>query len=271
MGTIITHAKHDHFTSNGEHIISTEVSASRIAHWLKQGWIDMANAPVASLFYGAATTLFVLLTLAAFRDSPFLMFTVATSFVMIAPFLATGLYAIAQNVEKHEYPDLNRSLLAWQSNTTNFALYALALGIIIAIWSRITPLIAAVVKSQSLVIVNPEMGIMGFLLSEAGIQFLIAFSLIGAVLGAFVFAISVVTIPLLLQDNKVDALNAMIVSFQVTMENKGTMALWALTIGILFSLGVVTGGLLMIVVMPLLGYASWHAYKELVSVEPQPN
>lgn len=127
------------------------------------------------------------------------------------------------------------------------------------------------VKSQSLVIVNPEMGTMGFMLSEAGIQFLIAFSLIGAVLGAFVFAISVVTIPLLLQDDKVDALNAMIVSFQVTMENKGTMALWALTIGILFSLGVVTGGLLMIVVMPLLGYASWHAYKELVSVEPQPN
>jgi uncharacterized membrane protein len=261
------HQTHDHYTPAGEHLISREATFSDIGVWLKKGWMDIAHAPMASLFYGLMMTLFVLMVYLFFRETPILMFTVATSFVMIAPFLATGLYFIARQLEERQSPDLIRSLFAWRHNVTEFALYAVALGVIIAIWSRITPLIAAVVKANSLLIVNPEQGLMGFLMSDAGIQFLIAFLIIGAVVAAFAFAVSVVTIPLLLKDDKIGVITSMIISFKVVMENKAVMALWAFTIGVLVMLGLVTFGLAMVVVMPLLGYASWHAFTDLVEIE----
>ncbi|MDG6778774.1 DUF2189 domain-containing protein [Thiomicrorhabdus sp. zzn3] len=262
---------HDHYTESGEHLISKEATFADVGSWLKRGWMDIAHAPLASLFYGLVMTLFVMTVYLFFQENPILMFTVATSFVMIAPFLATGLYSVAHQLEKGESPDLIHSLTAWRHNVTEFALFAVALGIIIAIWSRITPLIAGIVKAQSLLIVDPDMGVMGFLTSDAGMQFMIAFMIIGAAVAAFVFAVSVVTIPLLLRDQNIGVISSMIISWKVVMENKAVMALWALTIGVLLAVGLLTLGLAMVVVMPLLGYASWHAFTDLVQIEDPVN
>lgn len=255
---------HVHDTTDGIHLISKEVPISRTLHWLKQGWIDMAHAPAASLFYGVASMLFIMLSLMAVRDLPFLMMAIGTSFVMIAPFLATGLYDIAHRLERGESPNLIHSLSSWRENLGNFGLYVASLGVIISAWATITPLMAAIIKSQSLLIIDPDAGFISFLTTDAGIQFLIAFSVLGAVLAAFVFAISVVSIPLLIDKHKLDAINAMIISYQVTMENKGVMAVWALMIGALVTLGIASLGVLMVIIMPLLSYASWHAYRELI-------
>lgn len=270
MVHVATHEyDHDHVTESGLHIVSHEVEMGQIGTWLRKGWMDMAHAPVASLFYGLMMTMFVLLVLASVRQSPFLMFALATSFVLMAPFLATGLYDIARQLEQGRAPDLISSLTAWRYNVTDMALYAVAIGVIIAIWSRITPLIAAVVQSQSLLIVDPAAGALGFLTSDVGVQFLVAFGVIGAMVAAFVFAISVVTIPILLKTREIGVISAMIVSFQVTMENKGVMLVWAALIGALVTLGVLTLGFAMIVVMPMLSYASWHAFNDLVTIEPK--
>lgn len=258
------HPYHSHDTTDGIHLISKEVPVSRTLHWLKQGWIDIAHAPMASLFYGVATMLFILLSFMAARDLPFLMMAIGTSFVMLAPFLATGLYDIAYRLEKGEPPNLVHSLASWRDNVGNFGLYVASLGVIISAWAIITPLMAALFKSQSLLIVDPDAGFVSFLTTDAGINFLIAFALLGTVLAAFVFAISVVSIPLLIDKHKLDAVNAMIISYQVTMENKGVMAVWALMIGALVSLGIATLGVLMVIIMPLLSYASWHAYRDLI-------
>lgn len=197
------------------------------------------------------------------------MFQVATFFVMLSPFLATGLYAISRQLHHGESPQLFKSLFAWRQNFTEFALFALALGIIIAIWSRIVPLIAAVVKSNSLLIVSPEAGVMGFLAAEAGQTFMLYFFIAGGAISAVVFALSVVTIPLLLKDQNIGVIQAMILSFKVVMENKAVMAAWALVIGTLITIGIVTFGLAMLVVMPLLGYASWHAFKDIIEIDPK--
>lgn len=265
MATLISaNPYHPHDTTDGIHLISKEVPISRTLHWLKQGWIDIAHAPMASLFYGLATTLFILLSLMAAQDMPFLMMAIGTSFVMIAPFLATGLYDIAHRLERGEAPSLLHSLSSWQNNVGNFGLYVASLGVIISAWATITPLMAAIIKSQSLLIVDPDAGFISFLSTDAGIQFLIAFTLLGAVLASFVFAISVVSIPLLIDKHKLDAINAMIISYQVTMENKGVMAVWAMMIGALVTLGIASLGILMVIIMPLLSYASWHAYRDLI-------
>ncbi|BBP44131.1 DUF2189 domain-containing protein [Thiosulfativibrio zosterae] len=265
--TVSTSHTHLHLTESGEHLVSHDAKYSDIGRWLRQGWMDMAHAPGASLFYGSIMALSVALVYFSFIAEPLMMFKVATFFVLLSPFLATGLYYVAQQLEQGKQPSLSASLVAWRPNVGEFALFAVALGLVIAIWARITPMIAAVVKSNSLLIVDPNAGLMGFLSSDAGLSFL-AYFMIGAVIAtAFVFTISVVTIPLLLRDNNIGAVQAMIISFQVTMENKGVMAVWALTVGALVTLGLVTFGLAMLIVMPLLGYASWHAFNDLVEIK----
>jgi len=258
---------HDHYTESGEHIVSKDVTVASIGTWLKKGWIDMANAPVESVFYGLVMTLSVMMVYFAYSNEPLMMFKIATFFVILSPFLATGLYAVSYQISKGKRPDLIKSMFAWKRNTTEFALYALALGIIIAIWSRIVPLIAAVVKSNSLLIVDPGAGVAGMLGSDVGQTFMLYFFFTASLVAAFVFMISVVTIPLLLRDTNIGVISAMVLSFQVVMENKKVMAAWALTIATLISIGILTVGLAMIVVMPLLGYASWHAFNELIEVD----
>lgn len=255
---------HDHYMESGKHIVSHEAQLSDIGVWLKKAWDDIPNAPRASLFYGLVMGIAVMSVFLVFRHEPIMIFKLATFFVLLSPFLATGLYYIAQQLQEGRQPRLRKSMFAWRANPTEIALYALVLGVIIAIWSRITPLIAAVAGSQELLIVNPSEGVMGFLMSEAGLSFLVSF-MIGAVLvSAFVFAVSVITLPLLLQDRSVGVISAMILSFQVVMENKTVMAAWALVIGALLTLGIMSLGIAMILIMPLLGYASWHAYNQLI-------
>lgn len=266
-----THVSHnltqDHYTESGEHIVSRGRSVSDIGTWLKKGWMDMAHAPAASLFYGAIMALSVILVYTSFRETPIMMFKIATFFVMLTPFLATGLYATSCQLSREEKPNLMSSMFAWRNNKAEFAFFALMLGVLIAIWSRITPLIAAIVESNSLLIIDPNQGVMSFLTSEAGQSFMAYFISGAVILSAVVFVVSVVTIPLLLRDRNIGVISAMILSVKVVMQNKLVMFVWALTIGSLVALGIVTFGLAMLVVMPLLGYASWHAFNDLVVVD----
>lgn len=264
---ISTGHDHDHYTSSGQHLISHEVRLANILQWLKKGLVDMSAAPLESFFYGAMMTLFVLLVYSTFQQSPFFVFVLSTMIVLIAPFMATGLYYIARQVDSGHKPNLLHSIVAWRTNLGGFAVFALVIGVILSIWSRIVPMIAAVVHSNSLLIVDPDAGVMGFLQSQAGLEFLIAYAVIGMMVAGFIFAISVVSIPLMLKDKRITAISAAILSYQVVMENKLVLLVWALTIGILVVVSMLTLGIGMLVVLPLLGFSSWHAFKDLVDVD----
>jgi uncharacterized membrane protein len=255
---------HDHYLENGEHVISREVTLSSIGEWLTKGWNDMARAPAASLFFGAIMMLSVMAVAYSYASEPVAIFKLATFFIMLSPFLATGLYYVAMKLENGQKPTVANAMMAWKSNSTNIALYALTLGIVIAIWGRIVPLIAAVVKSNNLLIVDPDAGLNGFLFSQVGMEFLTLFLIASALVALFVFSISVITMPMMLKDKKVGVVSAMILSFQVFRENRKVMLAWAATIGVLLTIGLLSLGFGMLVIMPLLAYASWHAFNDLV-------
>ena len=257
---------HDHYLENGEHLISHDAKVSDIGVWLKKAWDDIPNAPRESTFYGLIMWLAVF-SVFMVSQQPIMLFKLATFFVMLSPFLATGLYYIAQQLEMGKHPKFLQSMLAWRSNATEIALFALVLGVVIAAWSLVTPLIAAMSQANSLLIVNPDEGLIGFLKSDAGANFLVFFMIGAIIVSAFVFSISVITLPLLLKDPNIGVISAMILSFQVVMENKTVMMVWALTIGVLLTIGLVTLGFAMLIIMPLLGYASWHAFNQLIEFD----
>lgn len=258
---------HDHYTEAGEHIISHDAQLSDIGRWLKLGWLDMAQVPGISLFYGLVVALSVALVFFAFQFQPIYILSIAIVFIVLSPFLATGLYYTAHKLELDSKPSLGSSMVSWKGNLPDFALFAVSLLILAAIWVNSTPFLAAIVlETSSLLIVDSSMGLMGFAASEAGLTFLALFAGVSLVMAAFVFAISVVTIPLLLRDKNIGAVSAMILSFNIVMENKRVMAAWALVIGFMLIVGIMSLGLGMLIVMPLLGYASWHAFNDLVTI-----
>jgi uncharacterized membrane protein len=106
------------------------------------------------------------------------------------------------------------------------------------------------------VVINPQHYLMFFIYLCAG-----------GVLAALVFALSVVSMPMLV-DRQCDLLCALVTSVNAVAENPLPLAFWALIIMLLTILGFGTALLGLIIVMPWLGHASFHAYKDLVEHQP---
>ena len=95
------------------------------------------------------------------------------------------------------------------------------------------------------------------------IEFMVAYLLVGAIFAALVFAFSVVSIPMMLDRNQ-DTVTAMLASFLALARNLPTMLLWGFLIVLLTAVGVATAFVGLIVTMPLVGHATWHAYRALI-------
>ena len=101
------------------------------------------------------------------------------------------------------------------------------------------------------------------IVSFENIEFIAVYFSIGLMFAAFIFAISVVSVPLM-YDRKTDAVTAALTSLAVVAKNPGPMLVWAVILVALVSVGFLTGFLGLIYTAPIAGHASWHAYKSLV-------
>jgi uncharacterized membrane protein len=237
------------------------IPALRPLGWLARGWSDLMRCPVPGLLHGLALALFGGVLVAVAGQQFWWLAGAFSAFLLVAPILATGLYAVSRALEKGERPSLSTALLVWAPNNRRLmlfgALLALAgLGWVMTSASLITSLAPAKVNTPvdflRLVVLAPEGHLFEMWLA------------LGAVLAAPVFASSVVAIPLLL-DRRVGVLGAVFTSWRVVMEHPAPMALWAGLILLLSALGMVTMLVGLVVVVPWLAHASWHAYRDLVS------
>jgi uncharacterized membrane protein len=186
----------------------------------------------------------------------------AAAFLLLAPFLATGLYDLSRMRESGERPDLISSLTAWRRNLVSIGIFAAALGVITIVWIRLSALLFAVVFiDHAAPGVGASTGEIFF--TGAGLRFLIVFFLTGGCVAAFVFAISVVAVPMML-DRPVDFFTAVASSLTAVGQNIQPMLRWALLIAGITVIGLLPLFLGLAVTMPVIGHASWHAYRDLV-------
>ncbi len=231
--------------------------------WLRKGLSDFLAYPIASLFYG---TVFVLMGYALawlMREAGQMVLALAGGFLLVGPFLATGLYEISRLREAGQPMSLFGTLLAWRRNVWHIGVFAAFLGLILALWVRLAALVFAVAFVGSMAPgVGDTMGTM--FLTGTGLKFTLVFFLVGAVVAAFVFAVSVVSVPMLL-DRKTDALTAVTTSLAAVRQNPRTMLVWAGCVAGLTLLGMLPAFLGLAVAVPVLGHATWHAYRDLVA------
>lgn len=239
------------------------VPVDRPWSWLAAGWADLRRAPRVSFAYGAvlagASILFVLALVLA--GQAFLVLPLAAGFFLVAPVLAVGLYETSRCLAAGEPATLAAALGAVRANPAQIALMGLVLMLINLAWVRIATLLFALFFAEA----TPGWDRMvdALLFSPESLPFLAVGTLIGAALAATTFAIGVVAIPMLL-DRDTDVFTAIATSVAVVRRNPRPMALWAGLIVVFTAFGLAALLVGLALAMPLIGHASWHAYRDLV-------
>lgn len=230
--------------------------------WLRAGWADLRRAPAASGFYGIVLALMGF-TLTTFIAEAAYALALATGFLLVGPFLAMGLYDVSRRLERGEPAGLPTTLTAWKANVPAIGLYAVILALLMAVWLRVSVVVVALFFEGGV----PSAGsfLHDVLASDEGLTFLLAYAAAGAGFALLVFATSVVSLPMLLDRPDMDTITAMIVSFNAMRINFWPMLLWAVLIVLLIGAGLLTYYIGLIVAIPVVGHATWHAYREAVT------
>jgi uncharacterized membrane protein len=239
------------------------VAVDRPWTWLAAGWRDVLAAPGVSLAYGAlmvALTYFLLFVLV--QSGVFwLVLPLSAGFFFTAPLLAVGLYETSRRIAAGEEVSLGHAFAAYKRNGTQLSYMGVILGLFHLGWIRIATLIFAVFFGMGF---NPSWeNLVVKLMAPHAIPFWAVGTAVGAVLAALVFAISAISIPMLL-DRDVNVFTAVATSFTAVRENWAPMALWAGLIVVFTGFGLIPLFLGLAVTMPLVGHATWHAYRDLV-------
>jgi uncharacterized membrane protein len=232
--------------------------------WLAAGWHDVARAPAISLGYGALIVVgsWALAGSLYLLDWIYLLLPMAAGFMFVAPILGVGLYDTSRRLEAGEPASLATALGAWRRNGEQLALLGLVMMLIHLAWVRIAQLLFALFFMHA----SPTWDnvVQVLLFSGPSLWFLAVGTAIGFVLAVVVFAIGAVSIPML-HDRPVSAFTAIETSVTAVQRNWKPMALWAALIVIFTAAGIATLFVGLAVTMPLIGHATWHAYRDLVA------
>lgn len=237
-----------------------KVSAGRPLHWLRAAAADIAAMPLPSLAYGVvlAAVGYLIVSLASGR--PYLVSASLSGFFLVGPFLGIGLYHLSRERAHGRTPRFGDSLTAWRRNAWSIGMFGVMLAFVLLSWERISAILFALFHGRQ----PPgiEASWTEALMTAADPAFLLAYLLLGGLLAAVVFAISVIALPMLL-DRPLDPVTAALTSLAATRANPLPMLVWAALIVLLVGLGMATAFIGLIVTMPLVGHASWHAYRDL--------
>jgi uncharacterized membrane protein len=242
---------------------SRHLPARKAVQWLKQGWRDLRIDPGPSLAYG---TLVFLVSLAIVSGlfvfgADYILFPALAGFMVVGPIVAIGLYEKSRRIAAGEPISLLRMIFVRPKSGGQILFTGVLLCLLMLLWMR-----AAVIVYALFFGLRPFPGLdhvaAMLFTTPTGWAMLLVGGCVGALFAAFSFAISALSIPMLLEQ-RVDALTAMGTSVAVVWNNLPVMLTWGVIVLGLFVLSLATGLLGLIVVFPVLGHGTWHAYQAL--------
>jgi len=235
--------------------------------WLAAGWRDMWRAPQISVTYGGFFTLAALLLLGGLTRFGWqsLMLALAGGFLLLGPLVAVGLYETSRALESGEVPRLDRVLKAGLRAPGQLAFFGAVLAFAYFVWMELAFLLFMLFLGTSS-LPPPSEFVPTLLFTLNGLGLLVAGTIVGGLLAGLVFSISVISVPLLMT-RRLDAVTAMATSLSAVARNPRAMILWAGLIAGFNALGLATFFLGLVVVFPLVGHATWHAFRDVTGRE----
>ncbi|MEE4637978.1 MAG: DUF2189 domain-containing protein [Wenzhouxiangella sp.] len=236
-----------------------QVTSGAPLRWLAKGWGDLRAAPRQSLAFGLImVALSYLISGAAWIWGNLgLYLGLVSGFVFVGPWLAMTLYAISQQLEHGEQPTLGRSVAEAAQSVRRSLVFAVILIVVLLIWARAANTLYIFFPQTS----NPDWRDLAWFLGIG--------SAVGALFCLVIFTASAFSLPMLM-DRKVDAVTAVITSANAVLRNKPAMAVWAAIIVSGVIIGIATAWLAFAVVLPIIGHATWHGYRETIDAGQWP-
>lgn len=253
------------------------ISLGQPMHWLVLAWRDMARCGWISFAHGLALTVLGGLILLVAHQRFWLMAGALSGFLVVAPVLATSLYALSRALERGERADWRVVLTTWvrwqrshANKLSNDYWCMVQFGLLLALagtgWVLTSAALITLLAPQP--VNTPLDFIRHVVLARSGLLFELWLAL-GGVLAAPIFASTAIAMPLLL-DRRVGLLQAVLTSWRAVLANPASMAFWAALIMGFTLLGLGSLLLGLVAVVPMLGHASWHAYRDLIDPSSLP-
>ncbi len=227
----------------------------------------MLAAPRISLTYGLVLAAFGWLAVALFLwlDLPYLILPLSAGFFFVGPFIAIGLYEVSRRLEAGLTVDGETTFFAWRRNPSQIALMGGLLLFFHLGWMRAAQLLFAVFEWRTVPSWDRFMDLVWT--SSRSLPFLALGVGLGAILAAIAFVIGAFSIPYLLDRRTSNMFEAIATSVVAVRANLRPMFLWAMLIVFLVVVGMVPGMIGLVVTLPVVAHATWHAYRDVVHFE----
>lgn len=229
------------------------------------GWKDFLQRPLLSGFFGFVFVLggwFILANL-VFFGTPWMIIPIAIGFPLIAPFAAAGLYEMSRRYSSGVgFTARDIFTVVFSQQARELGWMAFVVLFIFWVWVyQVRLWLAIMLQGQSFSSLEAFLTVVTT--TGNGLLFLTIGSVVGAALFSILFACTVIAMPILLHRD-IDFISAMILSINTVLQNVMIMAVWAITVFAISLAAMLPAFLGLIVVLPVLGHATWHLYTRAI-------
>ncbi|HEX9803407.1 MAG TPA: DUF2189 domain-containing protein [Gammaproteobacteria bacterium] len=238
-------------------------------NWLRQGWQDLRRDPGVAIGYGAliAVIYAAIVGIALTTELYHVGLQLTAGFILLAPMMALGFYGISQKHERGESATFRDTLQAWRCNAKGMLGMGVLIVLLFVTWFMVSMQTAAFLaesKEELAMFLGAESFPEFFttLITSLSIPMVLGYMAVGLVYVLVAFAFAAVSIPLMMDHPDTDPITALVVSWTAVTQNWKPMLLWAVLVAAITGIGLALFYIGLAVTMPLLGFATWHAYKE---------
>jgi len=238
---------------------------SDLAYALRAGWDDFRRAPAMGLFFSVVYVIggWVMCYFLFITGQIWWAIPLTVGFPLLAPFLAVGLYEVSHRLEQGRAYDFGEILsVVWRQRLRQLPLMSWVIIVYFLFWSFFAHMLFALFMGPS-VLMNVSSSY-AYLLQPEGLVMLLVGTAFGAGFALVLFCLTVISLPLLL-DKELDFVTAMLTSLGTVRRNARVMLIWGVVIAVLTFAAMLPALLGLLVVLPVLGHASWHIYRRALS------
>lgn len=241
-----------------------ELDLGDLRESLAAGWRDFLKAPTYGLFFSCVYVIGGWLVIWAVTTRGQIWWTLpaAAGFPILGPFVACGYYEIARRLELgiplHRHQIMG---VIFRQRDRQIPSMAAMIVVFFLFWNFLSHMIFALFLGNA-TMTNVSSSLTVFL-SPEGLAMLAVGTAVGAVFATLLFALTVVSLPMLL-DREIDYVTAMLTSLALVRENPVVMLAWGALIGASLFVAMLPLFFGLFLVLPVFGYASWHLYRRAI-------